>query len=86
MKIYNIKKAFTCCIPTKPSENNEMDKSSPLMESPTFVKNGQNHAKKKTNEETILHDLPPSLIEMNEEDKKRLTKYLIAEYWSEMTI
>ena len=82
----NIKKAFTCCSPTKQSENNEMDKYSPLIESPTFVKNGQNNAKKKTNEETILHDLPPSLIEMNEEDKKRLTNYLIAEYCSEMTI
>ena len=84
MKLYNIRKLFTCCIPTEQSENNEMDKYNPLMESPTFVKSGQNNAKQKTDKETnIIHDLPPSLIEMNEEDKKRLNEYLIAEYFEE---
>ena len=84
MKLYNIRKLFTCCIPTKQSENNEMDKYNPLMESPTFVKSGQNNAKQKTDKETnVNHDLPPSLIEMNEEDKKRLNEYLIAEYFEE---
>ena len=88
MKLYNIRKVFTCCIPTKQSENNEMDKYNPLMDSPTFVKSGQNDGKQKTNKETNviinnIHDLPSSLIEMNEEDKKRLNEYLIAEYFEE---
>ena len=88
MKLYNIRKVFTCCIPTKQSENNEMDKYNPLMESPTFVKSDQNDAKQKTDKETNviinnIHDLPSSLIEMNEEDKKRLNEYLIAEYFEE---
>ena len=84
MKLYNIRKVFTCCIPTKQSKNNEMDKYNPLMESPKFVKSGQNDAKQKTDKETnVIHDLPPSLIEMNEEDKKRLNEYLIAEYCEE---
>ena len=88
MKLYNIRKVFTCCIPTKQSENNEMDKYNPLMESPTFVKSDQNDAKQKTDKETNviinnIHDLPSSLIEMNEEDKKRLNEFLIAEYFEE---
>ena len=88
MKLYNIRKVFTCCIPTKQSENNEMDKYNSLMESPTFVKSGQNDGKQKTDKETNviinnIHDLPSSLIEMNEEDKKRLNEYLIAEYFEE---
>ena len=88
MKLYNIRKVFTCCIPTKQSENNEMDKYNPLMDSPTFVKSGQNDGKQKTDKETNviinnIHDLPSSLIEMNEEDKKRLNEYLIAEYFEE---
>ena len=75
MKMYNIKKAFTC-IQTKQSENNPH-----LMESPTFANNGQNSAKQQTNKETIvLHDLPPSLIEMNKEDKKRLADTLIRQF------
>ena len=86
--MYNIIKTFPCCIPTKQSENNEMDKYNPLMDSPTFVKSGQNDGKQKTNKETNviinnIHDLPSSLIEMNEEDKKRLNEYLIAEYFEE---
>ena len=65
-----------------------MDKYNPLMESPTFVKSGQNDGKQKTDKETNviinnIHDLPSSLIEMNEEDKKRLNEYLIAEYFEE---
>ena len=65
-----------------------MDKYNPLMESPTFVKSDQNDAKQKTDKETNviinnIHDLPSSLIEMNEEDKKRLNEYLIAEYFEE---
>ena len=60
-----------------------MDKYNPLMESPTFIKNGQNNAKEKTNKETIVHDLPPSLIEMNEEDKKRLADTLMKQYLEE---
>ena len=88
MKLYNIRKVFTCCIPTKQSENNEMDKYNSLMESPTFVKSGKNDGKQKTDKETNviinnIHDLPSSLIEMNEEDKKRLNEYLIAEYFEE---
>ena len=88
MKLYNIRKVFTCCIPTKQSENNEMDKYNSLMESPTFVKSGQNDGKQKTDKETNviinnIHDLPSSLIEMNEEDKKRLNEFLIAEYFEE---
>ena len=88
MKMYNIIKTFTCCIPTKQSENNEMDKYNSLMESPTFVKSDQNDAKQKTDKETNviinnIHDLPSSLIEMNEEDKKRLNEFLIAEYFEE---
>ena len=86
--MYNIIKTFPCCIPTKQSENNEMDKYNPLMDSPTFVKSGQNDGKQKTDKETNviinnIHDLPSSLIEMNEEDKKRLNEYLIAEYFEE---
>ena len=84
MKLYNIRKIFTCCIPTKQFENNEMDKYNPLMESPAIFESGQNDAKQKTDKETsVNHDLPPSLIEMNEEDKKRLNEYLIAEYFEE---
>ena len=84
MKLYKIRKVFTCCIPTKQSEKNEMDKYNLLMESPAFVKSGQNDAKQKIHKETsVNHDLPPSLIEMNEEDKKRLNEYLIAEYFEE---
>ena len=60
-----------------------MDKYKPLMESPTFIKNGQNNAKEKTNKETIVHDLPPSLIEMNEEDKKILAVTLMRQYLEE---
>ena len=65
-----------------------MDKYNPLMESPTFVKSDQNDAKQKTDKETNviinnIHDLPSSLIEMNEEDKKRLNEFLIAEYFEE---
>ena len=65
-----------------------MDKYNPLMDSPTFVKSGQNDGKQKTNKETNviinnIHDLPSSLIEMNEEDKKRLNEFLIAEYFEE---
>ena len=84
--MYNIIKTFPCCIPTKQSENNKMDKYNPLMESPTFIKNGQNNAKEKTNKETIVHDLPPSLIEMNEEDKKRLADTLMRQYLEEYTM
>ena len=84
MKLYKIRKVFTCCIPTKQLKNNEMDKYNPLMESPAFVKSGQNDAKQKIDKVTsVNHDLPPSLIEMNEEDKKRLNEYLIAEYFEE---
>ena len=84
MKLYKIRKVFTCCIPTKQSEKNEMDKYNLLMESPAFVKSGQNDAKQKIDKVTsVNHDLPPSLIEMNEEDKKRLNDYLIAEYFEE---
>ena len=84
MKLYNIRKVFTCCIPTKQSENNEMDKYNPLMESPTFVKSGKQKTDKETNVIiNNIHDLPSSLIEMNEEDKKRLNEYLIAEYFEE---
>ena len=84
MKLYKIRKVFTCCIPTKQSEKNEMDKYNLLMESPAFVKSGQNDAKQKIDKVTsVNHDLPPSLIEMNEEDKKRLNEYLIAEYFEE---
>ena len=65
-----------------------MDKYNPLMESPTFVKSDQNDAKQKTDKETNviinnIHDLPSSLIEMNEEDKKKLNEFLIAEYFEE---
>ena len=84
MKLYKIRKVFTCCIPTKQSEKIEMDKYNLLMESPAFVKSGQNDAKQKIDKVTsVNHDLPPSLIEMNEEDKKRLNEYLIAEYFEE---
>ena len=84
MKLYNIRKVFTCCIPTKQSENNEMDKYNSLMESPTFVKSGKQKTDKETNVIiNNIHDLPSSLIEMNEEDKKRLNEYLIAEYFEE---
>ena len=80
MKLYNIRKVFTCCIPTKQSENNEMDRYNPLMESPTFIKNCQNNAEEKTNKETIYLG---SLIEMNEEDKKRLADTLMRQYLEE---
>ena len=84
MKLYNIRKLFACCIPTKKSNINEIDNYNPLMESPTLVKSGQNDAKQKTDKESnLIHDLPPSLIEMNEEDKKRLSDYLNAEYFEE---
>ena len=84
MKLYKIRKVFTCCIPTKQSEKNEMDKYNPLVDSPAFVKSGQNDAKQKIDKVTsVNHDLPPSLIEMNEEDKKKLNEYLIAEYFEE---
>ena len=49
-----------------------------------FLKVVKKDAKQKTDKETsVNHDLPPSLIEMNEEDKKRLNEYLIAEYFEE---
>ena len=59
-----------------------MDKYNPLMESPTFVKSGKNDGKQKTDKETNViinnvHELPSSLIEMNEEDKKRLADTLM---------
>ena len=52
MKLYNIIKAFTCCIPTKKSENSPAyqyakDRYNPVMGSPTFVKDGQNIANQK---------------------------------------
>ena len=54
------------------------------MEPPTFAKNGQNSANQQTNKETtVLHDLPPSLIEMNKEDKKRLADTLLRQYLEE---
>ena len=53
MKLYNIIKAFTCCIPAKKSENSpadyyKKDRYNPLLESPTFVKDGQNIDNQKT--------------------------------------